>query len=613
MQDPATIEDSGDLFERGFRLAYFLVPDRPIAVQVLTAAANRLNARCRQENKRAYWRDKYLKRWGSKISRVDGDTLQWLIYFAAEKYEKLQEERGDFTAEDLIIRYIKSLIQSTTGMSSFYVAVGLRRLLHNYSTLEVQRMYELIADRYLGADEYRRAKRLLMNKVSDRFSKILRMATVARGEMRFELLEDQSSWIGLVRRSLGMFIPWSTSGCCLVPENSGSGLVVVPRLLSGIASAVSADTVEMNRCHAFIDPLCFSRVTNILAFDPPESRLALPKFHWASDGSGNDKPLGPRQPTDLTSQARQAIQAQLRSESVRRKGASPHILRISVDGTEQPRLDLRREDEGGLDLRKGAKLIEIWAVDAGGDLLLATHLSAYSDADIILPSTARIEVGKANLELVVSAGSSSDGEPPASLCVAYHKILPGIGGSWFSPLLRPLQYAAIALLLIGAGWILGSARNHHDLVSERARVEREIAEAKKTAAEPAAGLQATRITGVVTQRLIPYDLGTRGVNSSDAPKLIVTARATLINLDMPASMSQDRTCNAVLRLFPDRTVVLSETLRSSKRDAEQLVLFPVPAAAVLKDREYMVELTATNAQGQREYLNTYIFSVVGDQ
>jgi len=612
MPGPAIMEDAGDLFERGFRLAYFLVPDRPLAVQVLADAVNRLNARCRQERKRAYWRDKYLKRWGSKISRADGDTLQWLIYFAAEKYEKQQEERGDFTTEDLIIRYIKSLIQTTTGMSSFYVAVGLHRLLHNYSTSEVQRMYELIADRYLGADEYRRAKRLLMKKISDRFSNILRTATVARGEMRFELAEDQSRWIDLVHGCLEKFIPWSTRYHCLVPANRSSDSVVVPRLLSGIDTAASPDTVEVNRCHAFIDPVCFSRVAKILAIDPSESRLALPWFHSVSGGNGNDKPAGPRQPTSLTSHERQAIQAHLSSESERRKEAPPHILRIGIDGIEQTRVDLRREKEMCLDLRKGAKLIEIWTEDTEGDLLLATHLLAYSDADRIVSSTARIEIGEAKLDLVVSTDESKEGKWSASLRVSYIQNLPRVRASWFSPHFRPLQYAAIALLLIGSGWILGSARKNRDLISQRARMEREIAEAKTSSAKPSGSLPAGQAVGVVNERLIPYDLGTRGVNSADAPRIVVSSRATLINLELPTSLSQDRTYNAVLRLFPGRRVILSEILYSSKGDA-QLVVFPVPAVLVLRNQEYMVELTATNALDRREYHRTFMFSVVGEQ
>ncbi len=611
MQAAATKEDAGDLFERGFRLAYFLLPHRPLAVQVLTEAMNRLNARCRQENKRAYWRDKYLKRWGSKISRADGDTLQWLIYFAAEQYEKQLEERGDFTTEDLVIRYVKSLIQTTSGMSSFYVAVGLHRLLHNYSTSEVQRMYELITDRYLGGDEYRRAKRMLMNKLSDRFSKTLKTATVARGEMRFEPGEDQSCWISLVRACLEMFIPWSTSCRCMVPANDGSGSVLVPRLLSGIDAGVSPDSVEMNRCHALIDPVCFSRVTKLLAFDPSESRLALPKFHKVP--GGQNKPAGPRYPTGLSSHERQAIQAHLGSESSRRKKAPPHILRIGVDGTELTRLDPRQESEMCLDLRKGAKLIEVWTEDTDGSLLLATHLLAYSQADRIVSSMARIEIGKAKLDLVVSANESNDGEWSASLRVIYTKPLPRVRGSWFSPPLPSLQYAAMALLLVGTGWILGSAKNNRELTSERARMERAIVEAKVSSAQSTESLRAGQTIGVVTQRLIPYELGTRGVNSSDSTRIFIPPGSALINLELPISTSNDRTYNAVLRLFPDRTVVLSEEIHSSKGDREQLIVFPVPAALALRNREYMVELNTTNAPEQREYLGTFMFSVIKEQ
>src|SRR5450755_604665 len=184
-------ESVTDLSQRGFRLAYFVVRDRSSAIQIVTKAWNKLNARSKQESKRAYWRDKYLKRWVSKISRTDCDTLQWLIYFECEDYEKRQEQCGWVTAEALVIRYVKSVVQMTTGMSSFYVAIGLHRLVHDYSTAEIQRVYELVTERYLGADEYRRAKRFVMNKLALRFGDLLKTVTVAHGEVRFELSEDQ--------------------------------------------------------------------------------------------------------------------------------------------------------------------------------------------------------------------------------------------------------------------------------------------------------------------------------------------------------------------------------------------------------------------------------------
>src|SRR5689334_2968996 len=108
--DPLVLigESVDALPQQAFRLAYFLVCDRNLAIRIVTRALNKLNARCKQEDKRVYWRDKYLKRWVTKISRLDRDMLQWLICFEAEHYEKMLEQNGTVTIEDLIVRYIKS-------------------------------------------------------------------------------------------------------------------------------------------------------------------------------------------------------------------------------------------------------------------------------------------------------------------------------------------------------------------------------------------------------------------------------------------------------------------------------------------------------------------------
>ena len=114
----------------------------------------------------------------------------------------------------MAIRYIKHLIQITTALSSFYVNVGVTRLLHNYSTSEAQRAYEMLTSRFLGPDEYRRAKSALMDKMSERFAGFLKIARVDHGELRFETSDNQERWVDAVSDSLSVFTPWSTQGHC---------------------------------------------------------------------------------------------------------------------------------------------------------------------------------------------------------------------------------------------------------------------------------------------------------------------------------------------------------------------------------------------------------------
>jgi len=126
------MDNGQDLLRRGFHLAHFIVSDRTTALRILSDATSKLEVYRTQEKKRIYWRHKYLKRKITRVIRQDNDMLQWLIYLEAEKHEQQHEQASLSTIDDLVIRYIKYLAQITTPMSSFYVNIGLQRLLHNY-------------------------------------------------------------------------------------------------------------------------------------------------------------------------------------------------------------------------------------------------------------------------------------------------------------------------------------------------------------------------------------------------------------------------------------------------------------------------------------------------
>ena len=277
-----------DVLEKGFQLAHLLFPDRHTAIQILIGAINKLNAQRGYESKRAYWRDKHLKGRISRITRSDADALQWLILFESDRYERQQEQTGLQTESDMVVRYVKFLIQATTAMSSFYVAVGVQRLLYRDSTAETQRAYELIADRYLSSDAYRRAKSALMSRLVERFGPFLNLTRTETGERVFESGE-RNRWTHLVRQCLIAFTPWSTVSHCLMPADFHPQAQSLPHLLTGIGHEKhNQDEIEINRCHTFIDPVCHRRLMLALGLDPPEARLALPRFFSNRSGADDD-------------------------------------------------------------------------------------------------------------------------------------------------------------------------------------------------------------------------------------------------------------------------------------------------------------------------------------
>src|SRR5215467_3748021 len=191
--------------EKGFELAYFLAQDRTSAIEILAGALDKLSVQCRREKRRFYWRYNHACQPIRRITHQELDAFQWLIMFESEPYERAQEQRGGHSLRDMVVRYIKHLVQITMSMSSFYVCVGMNRLLYSYSTSETQAVFEAVTQRFLGADRYRRAKKLLISRLTDRFGKFVEEIRSDYGELRFQSLEDQSPWIDLVHNCLLAF------------------------------------------------------------------------------------------------------------------------------------------------------------------------------------------------------------------------------------------------------------------------------------------------------------------------------------------------------------------------------------------------------------------------
>src|SRR5437899_8964182 len=62
-----------ELLQKSFELAYFLIPDRHVAIEILFCALEKLRVLSRRENKRLYWRDKHAERPVRRIVRNDTD------------------------------------------------------------------------------------------------------------------------------------------------------------------------------------------------------------------------------------------------------------------------------------------------------------------------------------------------------------------------------------------------------------------------------------------------------------------------------------------------------------------------------------------------------------
>src|SRR4029077_2836006 len=120
---------------------------------------------------------------------------------------------------DLVVFFIKHLVRITTKRNSFYVTLGLSRLLYNYSTTETMNLYSLVIqdpDRVHDDYYYRSRKGLLLKELKERFGELVEVAKGPRGELRWKANEDTQRYAALVGECLAWFTPWETP--CLVPE-----------------------------------------------------------------------------------------------------------------------------------------------------------------------------------------------------------------------------------------------------------------------------------------------------------------------------------------------------------------------------------------------------------
>ena len=382
-----TTDSTDAMLNRALKLAYFIHNDKATALRIVAAAMMRLETTAAAQDKRFYYTpigrllSDRLKSHGfrNKINLNNLDLLQLLVFIESEPYEKLKEmgqcER-QVGEEDMIIHFIKHLVTITMKRNSFYVALGMCRLLHNYSTSETMDIYSVILqdpDRTKD-DHYCRARKgRLMQEMKQRFGALISAGRGPHGEERFRSLDRPARYAGLVRECLELFSPWRA--LCPVP----AGFNPTRDLLSSLSSTgrpVDEDhQTEVNRIHAIVHPDCFTRLTEALAFDCPEERLALPRFFTSHNShGGHNPPSDRRRPPALEWNDRALIQGYLDEQTARRRAVTGRMFSVRVDAVERANLNLDLSNMVRVEVDKSSTMIEVVGFDGGGEVLLATHL-----------------------------------------------------------------------------------------------------------------------------------------------------------------------------------------------------------------------------------------------
>lgn len=375
---------------KAFRLACFIHGNKHIALKVLNASLERLETAVAAQDKRLYYTPsiKHLpgrdrpNGYRYKVSFSESHLLQRLIYLVSEPFEIQQELRDSppyIDEEDMIIHFLKHLVHITMRRNSFYVALGISRVLHNYTTGETIDIYNVIGqpDRMSDDDYYRSRKRQLLREIKQRFGSYVDVYQGPRAEEKLIVQDCSDRKAQFVQRCLELLVPWDS--CCLIPATLTSENVA--HFYSRPQDPYEEHGIEVDRFHVLIHPDCYNRLTHWLGLDPPCSRLQIPSFFLSKSDNGSDgKPPSIRDHLpSLDELDLIAIKQQIEERATRRKAAARGLLRVRADGIECAQLDLRRSNFARICLQDDTKIIEVVTDDPRGELILASHLLTFDE------------------------------------------------------------------------------------------------------------------------------------------------------------------------------------------------------------------------------------------
>jgi hypothetical protein len=407
-----------------FELAYFIHPDRTIALGIIQSAWSVLDARLRPQRKRFYYvlRGRIASgtavRARTKITLEESQKLQSLIYLESEKVERQQEttlgqpkatsypgsggisktsasltnnlipripsrETPCLTEEDWLIRFIKHLVAITVTRSSFYVTLGISRTVFNYATDDSIKIYDAViqdTNRMKDAPYFRKRKNeVLMKELKERFGALLRTRIVAHGEERFACRADSERFAGLVKQCLELFTPWNTS--CALPARLDLMNEPIASLLFEDDNPDKEHAVEARRMHTIIHPACFERLTAALQLPSLATRLEIPMFFsnqteshqsgGANQGHNDSSSYRRRDPDPLTEEEFTEVRTFVQTEQKRSRRAKPVSISLMVDGAERAMAQLD-DPPFHLSIVEGERVLEIKSRDDAGELLLGS-------------------------------------------------------------------------------------------------------------------------------------------------------------------------------------------------------------------------------------------------
>jgi hypothetical protein len=364
---------------------------------------------------------------------------------------------------------------------------------------------------------------------------------------------------------------------------------------------------ELRCCHILIEPTCYDQLMEDLAFDAPETRLALPRFIMPDkQEKSDDNNVQPPRPPGLSQEDLDQIQRRLAVTDARRRNANPRILTIMIDGVEHAKLDLTQKHQLQVGLDAGASMIEIRGNDEDGDLLLATHFIPYANnAFESSRGTAKLGAGKLEFK-VIPVATGGQKPPQAILSLNYHPGFqwshPWIGWREFASLritLRAYLLAGSAMALIG--WGLVSVFYSHKVQE----LEQKLELARRNQQQ----LSPTAARAIVSYALIRDDQRVRGTETTGIPEISLHLHSPAISLELPLTSTTGASgYSAELKTFTgDQTLMTQNFLQPTRAENGSIVEIVVPVDLLKANTYYTVHLHSS------ERTDRFTFKVVDNR
>lgn len=451
-----------NLIKAASDLAYFILRDKEAAESSTAAAISRLNVVATAQSRRYYYVPGVTaKAYGvrTKVTLSDSHLLQRLVYDETEAYERDQEHNGLDDEERLLIHFIKHLVWITVKRNSFYVTLGVSRLLYCYSNLEAMDLYGLILQnpsRIKEYDYWRSRKGQLMKEVKDRFGDLIATTRRAHNEERFVACDDSSRFAPVVKEYLKTLMPWGTT--CPLPAGAQAVSGSIPSLDFREGDPDAEHQIEISRMHAILHADCLARLVAGLNLDSPDSRLEVPQFfHSTNNNQGN--PLPGKKPNNnkMTSPDLNLIQAKLLKHEQLLQRRKPQLLQVMAGRKNCGVLDLRVTNQAQFSLNDEDDYIELRASSEEGGHSLALYpldFARLKDVHGTDKFTLALADGRKLLFLITPQRDEHDELLGASVTINYKAPFWPVWkqplSSLFPVLFPSVSYAMVAVLILGS-------------------------------------------------------------------------------------------------------------------------------------------------------------------